>query len=89
MNYDLSQVKDLEKMAAWVKRLEPELLNNFIRYWTIRKSSPPVASSLIREIKNIGSHEWINLIESNHKFRTLYGEDTAKKIIEVIEESCS
>ncbi|MBI3590845.1 MAG: hypothetical protein HY094_05640 [Candidatus Melainabacteria bacterium] len=90
MNHNLQQVKDLENIADWVKRIEPELLSNFVRYWSIRKSLPSIASALINEIKTAGSsNDWLSLIESNHKFRELYGEEKADELVDIIEKNSS
>ena len=66
--------------------LESELVKNFIKYWSLRKSNPFLVDNVICQIKKEGAGDWFDLIESNHKFRAKYGEEAAKKLIKTIEE---
>ena len=75
---------ELERLLPEVGKFEPELFRNFITYWVMRKSNSLNSINTLNEIKS--SNELINLIESNHKFRSLYGEETAKKLIELIKD---
>lgn len=84
--YNLESVPDLSNVLGWVKRLEPGLLNSFVQYWSIRKSPSSIANKFIERLKTLDLRSWINLIESNHKFREAYGEETAKELIEIIEK---
>lgn len=84
-NYNLNLVKEIENVFDWVKRLEPNLLKDFVTYWSIRKSPSSTATSLIRNIKSESSNSWINIIESNHKFRVQYGEAMANELVNIIE----
>ncbi len=79
-------VKDIKNELHWVSRLQPELVDDFVTYWSIRKSPHAVAVNKIEEIKSKSNSEWLHLIESNHKFRNTYGEDKAVELISVIEE---
>lgn len=63
-----------------------ELVNDFMTYWTIRKSPHAIAANKIEEIKNKNENDWLRLIESNHKFRNTYGEEMALELISAIEE---
>ena len=65
--------------------LETELFNNFLAYWIMRKSNKIDALSSINDLKTTNPSQWLKLIESNHKFRNRYGEETAEKIIKIIE----
>lgn len=78
-------IKELEASLEWVKKLEPTLFIEFVTYWSIRKSPTFMANELIGEIASQGSSEWIKFIESNHKFRTAYGDEAANELINVIE----
>lgn len=84
-NYNLNLVKEIENIFGWIKRLEPNLLKDFVTYWSIRKSPSSTATNLIQNIKSEGSNSWINIIESNHKFRVQYGEDMANELVNIIE----
>lgn len=84
-NYNLNLFKEIENTLDWVKRLEPDLLKDFVTYWSIRKSPYSTATSLIDNIKSESPNSWINIIESNHKFRVQYGEDKANELISIIE----
>ena len=79
--------KELKKLLPEFEDFEPELFRNFITYWLIRKSKSLSSTSALKEIKNSNLVGWLNIIESNHKFKSLYGEETAKKLIDMIEES--
>ena len=63
-----------------------KLVDDFVTYWSIRKSPHAVAVNKIEEIKSKSNNDWLHLIESNHKFRNTYGEDKAVELISVIEE---
>lgn len=79
--------KELQKLLPDFEEFEPELFRNFITYWLIRKSNSLDSPNTLKEIKATNPTAWLNLIESNHKFRNLYGEDTANTLIKVIKES--
>jgi hypothetical protein len=79
-------IKDIINTLGWVSRLQPELVDEFVTYWSIRKSPHATAVNKIEEIKNKNANDWLHLIESNHKFRNVYGEDKALELINVIEE---
>ena len=78
--------KELKKLFPDIEGFEPELFRNFITYWLIRKSISLDSTNNLNEIKTSNPSTWLNLIESNHKFRSLYGEETAKSLIEMMEE---
>ncbi len=86
-NENFVSINELTNVLGWVEKLEPDLLNDFITYWSIRKSPSFVACNLIESIKERSASSWITLIESNHKFRDAYGEEKANELIEVIESS--
>lgn len=75
MNLNLQQEKEIDQ----------KLLNDFIRYWSMRKSRPLSTGSFVEVIKD--PTLWIRLIESNHLFREKYGEDLANNLIKEIEHS--
>ncbi len=77
--------KELQKLLP-IEEFEPELFRNFITYWLIRKSKSLNSATALKEIKSSNLAGWLNIIESNHKFKSLYGEETAKKLIEMLEE---
>ena len=79
--------KESISVLDWVKRIEPKLLDDFVKYWSIRKTPFFLASSLIDEIKTTDSNAWIRLIKSNHQFRAEYGEEKANELINIIEIS--
>ena len=81
--------KELEKllMDLDIEEFEPELFRNFITYWLMRKSGSLNLTNNLNEMKNSNTTIWLRLIESNHKFKTLYGEETARALIGIIEES--
>ncbi len=68
-------------------KFEPELFRNFLTYWIMRKSGSINSAGTLKEMKNSNPSQWFNLIESNHKFRNLYGEETATTIIELIQKT--
>ena len=74
------------KIKEWQENIEPELLNNFITYWSLRKSNFLTSDNTIKQMKTTKSGAWFNLIEANHKFRELYGDDLANELIKTIEE---
>lgn len=78
--------EDLESLIPDRKSMNSQLLRNFVTYWWIRKSHPFLSSFEIKEIKNSFSNVWIEIIESNHKFREAYGETKALEIIHIIEK---
>lgn len=77
--------KELKDKFGWLNELEPDLFHEFITYWSIRKSPTQVANSMIEEITSMDFNNWIKLIESNHKFRTTYGDEVARELISIIE----
>ena len=79
--------KELKKLLPEFEDFEPELFRNFITYWLMRKSNSLNSINTLKEIKNSNPNIWLNLIESNHKFKSLYGEDIASTLIKMIEES--
>ena len=81
-----SKNKEPQKLSPDIEGLEPELLKNFMTYWLMRKTSSIKSVGALKEIKNSNTAQWLNLIESNHKFRNLYGEDIANALVELIEE---
>ena len=74
------------KLQNEMGNLEPELLNNFTRYWSLRKSNPFIADNVVKQLKNNESSTWFSLIESNHKFRATYGEEIANELIRSIKD---
>lgn len=85
MNYNSDFYKDIENVVGWIRRLEPTLAKDFVTYWSIRKSPSYIAKNIIEGMKDSSSNEWINLIESNHKFRDTYGEEKADELVSIIE----
>jgi len=79
--------KELQKLLPDTDKFEPELFRNFITYWLIRKSNSFSSTNTLNEVKNSSPNAWLGLIQSNHKFRSLYGEEIAKTLIEMIKES--
>ena len=78
-----------KKLEFDLKTFEPGLVKDFIKYWSTRKSKPFTLDNVIKQIKPEIKPEqsaWLKLIESNHKFRTRYGEDIANELVRVIEE---
>lgn len=63
-----------------------ELSRDFITYWVLRKTHSLGALNSKKEFKN-DINNWFSLIEANQKFRALYGEDLASKLIRAIEEN--
>ncbi len=86
-NENFVSINELSNVLSWIEKLEPDLLKDFITYWSIRKSPHFVAYNLIESIKDRSASSWISLIESNHKFRDAYGEEKANELIDVIENS--
>ena len=72
------------KLQNEMDNLEPELLTNFIKYWSLRKSNPFITDNVVKQLKQSESSKWFSLIESNHKFRALYGEDIANELVRSI-----
>ena len=83
-NLELKQNSNgfIEKMQ---NKADPQLFKNFVVYWAIRKSNPFLSANVVMQLKNSYSKVWIKLIEANHKFRTVYGEETAEELIKIIE----
>lgn len=81
--------EELSEHFSDLEKMEPELFRNFITYWLMRKENSLETTSSLKQIKDSQPAEWFNLIQSNQKFRATYGEDTADKLIKVIEGSCS
>ena len=75
---------DVKKIMSKVSDLEEGTLRDFVTYWLIRKTDPFNADNIIRQITV--SDNWLNITESNSRFRIMYGEETANKIIKMIEE---
>ena len=86
MNYYSYQklTQDIEKIISKITFVEKDALKDFITYWLIRKIDPFKANDLIKQMT--ASNNWLNIIESNNKFRVKYGEETANEIIKIIEE---
>ena len=74
------EIKDLINEASF----ESEIFRNFLTYWSVRKSSSLDSASHVNEIKSSNPELWLTLISSNHKFRSLYGEETAQRLIRTI-----
>ena len=81
------QNKERKSFIPDIDNFEPRLFKNFIAYWIIRKSNSLKAKNTLTEFRNSNPNEWLNLIESNQQFRSLYGEHTAHILIRLIEES--
>ncbi len=80
--------KQIQRLLPGVSlKFEPELFRNFISYWLIRKSISLDSKNNLNEMKTSNPSAWLNLIESNHKFRSLYGEDVASTLIRTIIEN--
>ena len=79
--------KELQKLLPDIEEFEPELFRNFITYWLMRKLNSFDSTNPLKEIRNLNPNIWLSLIESNHKFKSLYGEDVANTLIGIIEES--
>ena len=78
--------QELKRAFPDIEGFEPELFRNFITYWLMRKSNSLNSTNTLKEIKVSNPTEWLGLIQANHKFKSLYGEDIAKTLIELIEE---
>ena len=52
----------------------------------MRKSNSLNSTNTLKEIKASNPTEWLGLIQANHKFKSLYGENIAKTLIGMIEE---
>ena len=81
--------KELQKLLKHTKEFEPEVFRSFITYWLIRKSNSLDYINTLKTIKISNPNVWLSLIQSNHKFRTLYGEETADVLIGLIEKDDS
>ena len=55
----------------------------------MRKSSSLNSINTLKEMKSSNPNTWLRLIGANQKFRDLYGEDTAKILISLIEDEKS
>ncbi|MBI1858513.1 MAG: hypothetical protein HYR97_05305 [Candidatus Melainabacteria bacterium] len=86
--YNKNIQEELLNLVPDKDSLDKGLLKNFITYWWVRKSYPFLSSFELKQIKNSLSSTWINLIESNHKFRVQYGDQKAKEIIKLVEDTC-
>ncbi|GEM_PF-2822007 len=87
MNYysDQQFSHDVKKIIGKISDLKEEgTLRDFVTYWLIRKFDPFNADNLIKQMTE--SNNWLSIIESNSKFRVMYGEKTANEIIKIIEE---
>jgi len=69
-----------------IREHEPELIKNFITYWSLRRSKPFTPDHVAKKIKGENSNIWLGMIESNHKFRAAFGEDVADELVRIIEE---
>ncbi|OGI20440.1 MAG: hypothetical protein A3B68_02855 [Candidatus Melainabacteria bacterium RIFCSPHIGHO2_02_FULL_34_12] len=76
---------EVEKILSQVKDIAPEVVNDFVSYWSIRKSPSFVADELITKMTHKGS--WLSLIKANHEFRTVFGDDFAEELICAIEKN--
>lgn len=90
----MAEIKYNTKMQEKLVNLIPDkdgfdykLLEQFITYWWVRKSNSFLSKLELNEIKQSLSDNWLELIESNHKFREKYGEEKASKIIKLVEEN--
>ena len=83
MYHNLNQ--NLEDLASTFK-VEPQLLESFLTYWSIRKSPSLYPSSSIERIKESDCEQWLKLIQANHKFRNVYGEEVAQELIKIIQD---
>ncbi len=86
MNYYSNQslLNDVGKIMSKVDNFDKDILKNFVTYWLIRKADPFSSDNIIKEMTSSG--DWIDIIESNNKFRVMYGEEIASRIIKIIEE---
>ena len=82
-----SLTKELKRLLPDIEGFEPEIFRNFITYWLMRKSNSFDSTNNSKEIRNSNPTLWLALIESNHKFRNLYGEKTAETLIGLLEEN--
>ena len=83
----VSLKKELKKLLPDIEKFEPALFRNFMTYWIMRKSSSFNTINTLKGIKTSNPNIWLSLIQANHKFKSLYGEEAAKTLIELIEES--
>ena len=85
-NMSTSKVKEiLKELFSEIEGIEPELFKNFTTYWSLRKSISLNSTDSIRRIKDLEPTKWIDIIQSNHKFREAFGEEAAIKLIVEIE----
>ncbi len=85
---NLAIEKEVKRIFSSVgKELEPELFTDFVTYWVMRKSNIIDSTSTVIELKTLYPNKWLRLIESNHKFRSLYGEEIATRLIELIQNN--
>ncbi len=82
----ISQNKELRNSIPDINEFEPKLFNSFLTYWIIRKSGSINSIGTLKKMKGLNPNGWLNLIESNHKFRNLYGEETANTLISLIKK---
>ena len=78
--------EEWKNITNLLKEIQPDLLRDFITYWSTRKLDPATTNNLLKEIRTSNSDLWLNLIESNQKFRNLYGEEKANEVIKIIEK---
>lgn len=79
-NMENKSIKEtLQEQFPDLGNIEPEIFRDFIAYWRVRKNFSS------EEFQNLKPSQLINLIESNHKFRELYGEEIASELVKIIE----
>ncbi len=81
------QNNETEDQILDIDQFDPVLFSNFLTYWIIRKSASITSAHTVKELRSSNLSNWIDIIESNHRFKALYGEETANVIISLIEES--
>ena len=86
IKYNRILQEELQRLIPNKENIEPELLNDFLTYWLVRKSNASLSTVEMQQIKESLSNVWLKLIESNQKFRTKYGEAKAEEIIKLIKK---
>ena len=86
IKYNRILQEELQGLIPNKENIEPELLNDFLTYWLVRKSNAFLSAVEMQQIKESLSNVWLKLIESNQKFRTKYGENKAEEIINLIKK---
>lgn len=88
MPYQCSELKDnLKGLLNSARSIEPELLRSFVTYWSLRKISFLIPTNSFDQIKKSNLNLWLNLVRSNHRFRSKYGEETANEIVKIINDT--